>query len=99
MNKEAVDWRALFADYQADVEWPTVAFLPQVLSQFPGCKDGNLSALFYTSRYPMCLFHGAMKGLISWPPHRNGPGSLRTRWTKAAMSFSFDPSQGFTCDH
>jgi hypothetical protein len=38
MDEETVDWRALFAGYQAAVEWPTVAFLPQIFNQFPSCK-------------------------------------------------------------
>lgn len=38
MRKEAVDWHTVFSGYQAAVEWPTVAFLPQILSQFPDCK-------------------------------------------------------------
>jgi hypothetical protein len=34
----AVDWDALFAGYASAVEWPTVAFLPEVVGHFPGAK-------------------------------------------------------------
>ena len=32
---ERVDWRALFADYVAAVDWPPAAFWPQIAEAFP----------------------------------------------------------------
>ena len=32
---ERVDWRALFADYAAAVDWPPAAFWPQIAEAFP----------------------------------------------------------------
>jgi hypothetical protein len=35
-NGERVDWRALFADYAAAVDWPPAAFWSQIAEAFPG---------------------------------------------------------------
>lgn len=33
-----VDWDALFQNYQAAVEWPTISFLPQLVNHFPQAR-------------------------------------------------------------
>lgn len=33
-----VDWDALFAGYRSTVEWPAVAFLPQIMDHYPTVK-------------------------------------------------------------
>lgn len=38
IDNKVIDWRALLEGYQAAVEWPAVAFLPQILGEFPDCK-------------------------------------------------------------
>jgi hypothetical protein len=35
INGQPVDWRALFADYAAVVDWPAAAFWPQIAEVFP----------------------------------------------------------------
>jgi Sulfotransferase domain len=35
LDGKPVDWEALFNGYRSTVEWPTVAFLPQILEAFP----------------------------------------------------------------
>ncbi|MCL7453243.1 MAG: sulfotransferase family protein [Anaerolineae bacterium] len=35
---EAVDWQKLYHNYRSAVEWPTVAFLPSILAQYPSAK-------------------------------------------------------------
>lgn len=35
LNGRPVDWTALYQNYRSAVEWPTVAFLPQLLQRFP----------------------------------------------------------------
>ncbi len=38
LEERTVDWNALFQGYRAAVEWPTVAFLPQLVDHFPRAK-------------------------------------------------------------
>jgi hypothetical protein len=38
LNGYPVDWDALFTGYRAAVEWPAVAFIPQLLTAFPHAK-------------------------------------------------------------
>lgn len=38
MDGKSVDWDFLFADYRSAVEWPAVAFLPELTSHFPDAK-------------------------------------------------------------
>lgn len=38
LDGRAVDWDALYRNYVSAVEWPTVAFLPQILSAFPDAR-------------------------------------------------------------
>jgi hypothetical protein len=38
VDGKPVDWDALFADYQSSVEWPAVAFLPELVAHYPEAK-------------------------------------------------------------
>lgn len=38
LSGRSVDWEALFKDYQSSVEWPAVAFLPELVRNFPQTK-------------------------------------------------------------
>jgi hypothetical protein len=38
MDGKRIDWEALYRGYRSAVEWPTIAFLPQLLEQFPQAK-------------------------------------------------------------
>lgn len=38
MDGKPVDWDRLFASYNSAVEWPTIAFLPELLEYFPQAK-------------------------------------------------------------
>ena len=53
MNGRSVDWNFLFADYRSAVEWPAVAFLPELTSHFPDAK------VILTLRNPESWFESA----------------------------------------
>jgi hypothetical protein len=38
MNGQPINWDILFNGYNSAVEWPTIAFLPQLLKQYPQSK-------------------------------------------------------------
>jgi hypothetical protein len=35
---EKIEWKALYSDYRAAVDWPTVSFLPEILGEFAESK-------------------------------------------------------------
>jgi hypothetical protein len=38
IDGKALDWDRLYANYRSAVEWPTVAFLPQLVAHYPDAK-------------------------------------------------------------
>ena len=38
LDGQSINWKSLFQNYRAAVEWPTISFLPQILHQFPKAK-------------------------------------------------------------
>ncbi|HSG42220.1 MAG TPA: sulfotransferase [Anaerolineales bacterium] len=38
IDRKSVDWDFLYTEYRSTVEWPAVAFLPELTSHFPDAK-------------------------------------------------------------
>jgi hypothetical protein len=53
MDGKAVDWDKLFEGYNSAVEWPAIAFLPQILAHYPQAK------VILTLRDPESWFESA----------------------------------------
>jgi hypothetical protein len=53
LDGKTVDWESLFADYQSAVEWPTVAFLPEIVQYYKKSK------VVLTQRDPESWYKGA----------------------------------------
>ena len=53
MDGKSVDWDQIFASYNSAVEWPTIAFLPEILEHYPEAK------IILTLRDPESWFESA----------------------------------------
>jgi hypothetical protein len=53
LDDKPVDWHTLFANYRSAVEWPTITFLPQIVSHFSQAK------IILTTRDPDSWFESA----------------------------------------
>jgi hypothetical protein len=54
IDGQTVDWDFLFTAYRSTVEWPAVAFLPQLIAHFPQAK------VILTLREPESWYESAM---------------------------------------
>lgn len=57
-EKNNCDWKYLFNEYKAAVDWPTVSYLPQLLDEFPDAK------VIITTRNPNDWYESASKTIF-----------------------------------
>jgi hypothetical protein len=80
LARKPVDWDALFQTYRSVVEWPAVAFLPQILSAFPRAK------VILTLRDPESWYQSArekiFKGLALGERNPNPKNAARAAFNR-----------------